>query len=183
MNSKINQKKIINEEIRLLFEIYNTWDNDEPSIADKLYSKIGISPSEPKKINIDAELIGFVDKLWDKPIEPIPIYKNPKNLVGFNSNTRGILLNNGDLYLGQSPKALHENMLELLAKKNIIPFTSIKDYNYNYPNEFIAVVRIENTNNFGESTAYYFFPKHYLQIFNIANKKQPYIFKNWNDVL
>ena len=168
--------RIIKEELQKLFEMWDDWDN-EPSIADKIYAKKGIIPQEKTRIN--ADLIGYVDKLWDKPINPIPVYKNPKNLIGFQPNTRAIVLDTGDLYVAESYNALHDNILDLLASKNIIPLASKYNYNSNYPEEFIAVVRVSDTTTFGESSAYDVFPPHYYQIFDIANQKQPYIFKNY----
>lgn len=174
--------QIIKEElINFIKENWDDWEN-EPSIADKIYAKKGIinTTNSNARTEINAELVGYVDKQWNKPINPIPVYKNPKNLIGFLPNTRAILLNTGDLYVAQSYNALHDNMLDLLADKKIIPLASKYYYDSNYPEEFIAVVRASDTTTFGESSAYDYFPPHYEEIFNIANEKQPYIFKQYH---
>ncbi|MCK9416727.1 hypothetical protein M0Q97_08740 [Candidatus Dojkabacteria bacterium] len=172
--------QIINEVVqKFINEFSDDWEN-EPSIADKIYAKRGITTQQSQD-RINAELIGYVDKQWNKPINPIPVYKNPKNLIGFLPNTRAVLLNNGDLYVAQSYNALHDNILDLLANKNIIPIASKFNYDKNYPENFIAVVRASDTTTFGESSAYDYFPEHYIEIFDAANQKQPYIFKQIND--
>jgi len=172
--------QIIKEElINLIKENWDDWEN-EPSIADKIYAKRGITNTTNTNTEINAELVGYVNKQWDKPIDPIPVYKNPKNLIGFLANTRAILLNTGDLYVAQSYNALHDNILDLLANKNILPLASKYNYSTNYPEEFIAVVRVSDTTTFGESSAYDYFPPYYEEIFNIANEKQPYIFKQYH---
>jgi hypothetical protein len=159
-------------------EISNYYSDWQPSIADKYYEKqLGITTKNPQEVKIDAELIGYIDKQWKNPITPIPVYKNPKNLNGFESNTRGVILNNGDFYLAISRNAMHDNMLDLLTEKGIIPYQSKFDYSTKYPEQFVAVQRASNTITFAQSMAYDNFPLYYEEIFDIANKKQPYHFK------
>ena len=76
--------------------------NNEPSIADDIYSKrYGIETKEEDK-PINAQLVGYVKKQGNRPLTPpVPVYKNPKNLEGFSEDTRGVLLNDGDLYLAK----------------------------------------------------------------------------------
>jgi len=173
---KFKLLQIIKEEIQ---SFYSDWSMDnEPSIADKFYEKrLGINqPIQQEELN--AELIGFVNKQGNILIKtPIPVYKNPTTLTGFLNDTRGILLSNGDFYLAQSYNALHENMLELLAQHGIIPLTSIHGYAQNFPKEFVAVMRAGNSNTFGQSSAYDYFPEHYIEIFKVGNEKQPFEFK------
>ncbi|MBN1637327.1 MAG: hypothetical protein JW866_00035 [Ignavibacteriales bacterium] len=175
---KLNIFQIIKEEIQ---DYFSDWGVSEPSIADKYYEKrLGISQSPPPE-EINAELFGFVTMQWDKPMkQPIPVYKNPRTLTGFLSDTRGILLNNGDLYLAQSYNALHENILELLAEHGIVPITSIAGYEQNFPQQFVAVVRAGNSTTFGQSSAYDYFPEHYVEIFKTGNEKQPFNFKHYS---
>ncbi len=164
--------QIINEEIN---DFYSDWrGDDEPSLVDKYYEKRGIAT--PKQQVINAEPIGYVDKQWKTPITPIPVYKNPKNLDGFTKETRGILLNNGDFYVAQSYNALHDNLLQLLADRGVIPLATIYNYDKNYPEQFVAVQRTFHTNNFVQSMAYDEFPPYYEEIFEIGNQKQPYTF-------
>ena len=167
--------QIIKEEIN---DFYSDWSmNDEPSIADKIYDRQGISGEPQQQTPIDAELIGYVDKQGNKPMTPVPVYKNPKNLVGFTKEARGILLSTGDLYLAQSYNALHENIIAMLAAKGIIPYKATHGYDKYFPKEFVAVQRTFNTNNFAQSMAYDEFPPHYQEIFAIGAQKQPYTFK------
>ena len=170
--------QIIKEEIN---RFYSDWSNsEEPSLADRLYQKkYNIeTPKAPQEIN--AELVGVVTKQATRPLNPgVPVYKNPRNLQGFANNTRGILLATGDFYVAQNANALHANMLDLLADKGIVPYASKFDYEEKYPNEFVAVQRNENTNQFGQSSAYNEFPNHYLELFNVGNMKQPYKFEEF----
>jgi hypothetical protein len=168
--------ELIKEEIQ---DFYSDWQT-EPSIADKYYERrLGITADVPTP-EIRAELVGYVDKQFDKPInKPIPVYKNPKSLEGFTSDTRGILLRTGDLYLAQSYNALHDNILDLLSEKNIVPYGAKYGYAENFPKEFVAVVRAGNTKTFGQSSAYDYFPNHYIEIFDTGEEKQPYGFTHY----
>lgn len=169
--------QIIKEELTNFFSDWSM--NDEPSIADKYYEKnLGTTTTNEPETNISAELVGYVTKQWKNTLpKPIPVYKNPRSLNGFTKETRGILLNTGDLYVAQSYNALHDNILELLAEKGIVPLASTYNYDKNYPEQFVAIQRTANTNNFAQSMAYDEFPPHYQEIFDIGGKKQPYTFK------
>lgn len=168
--------QIIKEEVN---GFYNDWSmNDEPSIADRIYQRQGIDTqtASQQQQQIDAEQAGYVDKRGNTPIKPIPVYKNPKSLDGFTNEARGILLSNGDFYLAQSD-VLHDNMLSMLASKGIVPLQATFNYGQKYPEEFVAVIRTFNTNNFSQSSAYDEFPEYYEEIFNIARQKQPFTFR------
>jgi hypothetical protein len=170
--------QIIKEEVQ---NFYSDWSmSDEPSIADKIYSRNhGIDTDEVQR-PINAELVGYVNKRADKPLNPpVPVYKNPKTLDGFTHDTRGILMSNGDLYLAQSYNALHDNILDLLAEKNIVSYASKFGYADNYPSNFVAVMRAGGSKTFGQSSAYDEFPMEYEEIFNNGEAKQPYGFKGY----
>ena len=160
-------------------ELEDFYDYDkEQSMADKYLEKNTTVATMSPNIKIDAEIVGYVDRgMSGKLKEPIPVYKNPKNLNGFSSNSRGVLLSNGDFCLAPLP-ILHDFILEMLGQKGIIPYGKVYDYNLEYPEEFIAVIRIGNTNKFGQSSAYGEFPEYYQEIFDLANKKQPFYFTN-----
>lgn len=171
---------IINEEVQNFFSDWAM--DDEPSIADKYYKKqygIDVDTSEKEPEKNDAEIIGYVKKDWNRnPITtPIPVYKNPYNLKGITTETRAVLLRNGDFYVAQTYAASHENILEQLAEKRIIPYQSQFNYNTNFPEEFIAVQRRGNTNTFVQSLAYDIFPNHYFELFDTGNAQQPYHFE------
>lgn len=172
--------QIIKEAIQ---DFYNDWSpNNEPSLADKYFiNKTGVETKPLRHEPINAELVGYVTKQYNKPINPtIPVYKNPKNLQDFYNNTRGVILANGDFYVAISPNALHDNILDLLAEHGIIPYASKFDYGDKLPQEFVAVQRAGDTNRFGASDAYDVFPNYYITIFDNANQKQPYEF-NYDD--
>jgi hypothetical protein len=162
-------------------ELEDFYDYDkEQSMADKYYqTKVAVDPS-PKGYIYNAELVGNVDKQYGRKLsEPVPIYKNPKNLQGFGNGARGVLLSNGDFYLAQSWEAMHDDLLDLLGEKNIIPYTTVYRYYHNYPEEYIAVQRQGSSNTFAQSTAYDDFPPYYEEIFKIGNQKQPFEFKSY----
>jgi hypothetical protein len=171
--------QIINEEISNWFK-----DDDQSSLdaySNKFLSTTAppkapsTAPSQPK---VDGELIGYVDKQWKEKLkEPIPVYKNPRSLTGINVAARGVLLNNSDLYLAPLPNAMHDNILDMLSEKGIVPYAKTYEYFTYFPDEFIAVQRVGNTNIFTQSSAYEKFPEYYEEIFRIANNKHPFQFK------
>lgn len=170
--------RIIKEELE---NFYSDWGrNDEPSIADRIYSKNQGIETDVQEKPINAELIGYVNKQADRPLNPpVPVYKNPRNLDGFSHDTRGILMDNGDLYLAQNFKALHDNILDLLAEKGIVSYASKFGYSEHYPKNFVAVVRAGPSKTFGQSSAYDYFPNEYIEIFENGEEKQPYGFQNY----
>jgi hypothetical protein len=179
--------QIIKEEVENFFSDWQT--SDEPSIADKYYEKYyGIDTDNPSKEvkNVTGDVIGYITTNWNgQAMEiPIPIYKNPRTLEGIGKTTRGILLNNGDLYLARTYYAAHEMILEVLSDKGIIPSSTQHKYGEELPKEFVAVQRNGTTNNFVESDVYHmyrkFFPQYYIDIFNRANAKHPFKFQYRN---
>jgi len=178
---KLSILQIIKEEVENFFN--DTQPNGQQGMADNYYDKfVGTSTQKPQTTGqpkISGELVGYVDKQWNTPLEiPIPVYKNPTNLIGFGNGVKGVLLYNSDLYLGSDANALHKNILELLSKSGIIPYNKLSNYNTNLPKEFVAVTRVMHTNNFSDSSEYsgVQFPEYYAQIFNLANQKQPFKF-------
>ena len=106
--------QIIKEELEDFYDY-----NKEQSMADKYLEKNTTVAAMSPNIKIDAEIVGYVDKgMSGKLKEPIPVYKNPKNLNGFSSNSRGVLLSNGDFCLAPLP-ILHDFILEMLGQKGI----------------------------------------------------------------
>jgi hypothetical protein len=171
MNSRLLE--IIQEELEDFYDY-----DKEQSMADKYLEKNTTVATMSPYIKINAEIIGYIDRgMSGKLKEPIPIYLNPKNLNGFSSNSRGILLSNGDFCLAPLP-ILHDFILEMLGQKGIVPYEKVYDYNIEYPEEFIAVIRIGSTNTFGQSSAYNEFPEYYQEIFDLANNVQPFKFNN-----
>jgi len=172
--------QLIKEEIHDFVSDYWGDSSAEPTLADKVYFRNQGIETKPAETQVSGELIGYIKKQVDRPLrEAVPVYKNPKNLNGYTSNTRGVLLTNGDFYVAKSFNALHDSILDLLAEKNIIPLASKFDYAEKYPKEFVAVQRIENSNTFGQSSAYDSFPNYYIEIFDNGEAKQPYGFSQY----
>jgi len=173
--------RIINEEIQALTEF---WDEDQPhSWVDKIHQDKGMmtSPNNPQEEQpkLSGELIGHVTKAWTAPLkQPVAIYKNPRNLTGFPNMARGVLIENGDVFIGQTEDSLHYNILELLAKEGIIPYSSVvPNYGQTMPEEYITVIRMMGSNKFTQSPdAYEEFPEYYIQMFELANTMHPYKF-------
>lgn len=163
--------RIIKEELEYFYD-------DEQGMADRYFEKnYGTQTTTMNpEVKINAELVGYVDKVWGGASARIPVYKNPPNLVGFAASARGILLNNGDLYLASTDNALHTNILNMLGQKGIVPISKTIGYEELFPNEFVAVIRVGNTEVFAQSSAYHSFPEHYKEIFAIGTQKQPFRF-------
>jgi len=172
--------QIIKEEIS---NYTSDWSmNDEPSLADKIYQRQGIDttakPETPPE-QLSGQLVGYLDKAWSTKLnKPVAVYKNPTNLNGFDPYARGVLLSNADIYVAQSEKGLHLNIIELLGKIGAIPQSAVMtDYGQRLPEEYITLVRVAGMNAFAQSTAYDEFPIYYEAMFDLANQKQPYKFK------
>jgi hypothetical protein len=172
---------IIKEELE---DFWSDWQS-EPSMADKYYEKltgtaaqIQKSPDEPQ---ITGERVGFVTTQWGKPIEkPIPLYKNPTTLNGFENFARGVLLADGNIYLATSGNALHDDILKVLGELGVVPYGKTYNYATAMPEEFVAVQRVGNTTKFAQSSAYDEFPEYYQEIFNNGNKTHSYKFIPFN---
>jgi len=161
--------RIIKEELEYFYD-------DEQGMADRYFEKNYGTQTMKPEVKIDAEIVGYVDKVWGGASARIPVYKNPPNLVGFAASARGILMNNGDLYLASTDNALHTNILNMLGQKGIVPISKTVGYDGLFPDEFVAVIRVGNTGVFAQSSAYHSFPEHYKEIFAIGTQKQPFRF-------
>lgn len=171
--------------IQIIKEEVERWFDNEPSLLDKYYEKkFGTTSPQPKQQYNPNDiskgtLVGYLDKTWSEKLKyPIPVYKNPKDLSGFGVNARGVLLENGDLFLGKTQEAMHWNILQLLVKLGYLSASvSTASYGDKLPEEFITVIRVGNSNYFSQSGAYDEFPIYYDIMFDEANKKHSYKFK------
>jgi hypothetical protein len=178
MNQRLLQ--IIREEVQNWFN-----DDDQSNLnaySDKYMSTnappAAVAPTQTQQPKLDGELVGYVTKEWTRDLKvPIPIFKNPRSLTGAEAGARGVLMANGDFYLTPKANAMHDNILSALGEKGIIPYGKSVEYYQYYPDEFVAVQRIGNTNVFGQSSAYDKFPEYYQEIFKIGEQKQPYKFR------
>lgn len=174
--------QIIIEEVQ---DFYNrSWDRseEEPSIADRIYARQGIIPPPKNQptTQISGEKVGDVINSFSQSQSAnkvVPLFKNPQNLRGYDDSVRGVILNNGEFYLAMNRGLLHEDILEFLSKRGIVPYAKTYHYWKDFPEEFVAVVRLGNSNNFYQSTAYEGFPPYYQQMFDEATQKYPFTFK------
>ena len=129
----------------------------------------------------------YTGRWYDK--EPIEIYSNPKSIKRMDRGIRGIVDNDGNLYvanIGESGQkedkvyaaTTHSEIMEFLKNKGIIKYDKHVDDNGVVLN--VGVHRHENTNDFylGESNSFSILnnPKIYEQvekIFEIAKQKNP----------
>lgn len=179
MKSKLNE--IIADEIkRFLIEIENmTNDDNDVNILDKYYEKnISNAPQiKSQEQKIDGKLIGFVETLWGQKTQPSPVYQNPKSLDGFDSMCRGVLTADENFYVARYKNAMHDDILEMLAEAGAIPYGKHINYSTNYPEEFVAVIRLGDGDEFHESSSYEKFPEYYQALFDAMNSKNlPYKF-------
>jgi hypothetical protein len=165
--------RIINEEFQNFYSDWQTDDEPSMSLADKYFEKTtGHAPEQSKDIEVNAELVGFVNKSASRILpKPVSIYKNPRNLIGIDSSVRAILTNNVDLYIAQKSNLLHEDMFELLIKIGAFPYQAQFEYGTKLPEAFIAVVRAGESPSFGQSTAYDSIPIYYRTLIDEANNK------------
>ena len=169
---------IISEE--LLKFLKENYDSEQGSILDTYFDKKHFGGGETKK-GLSGEFIGTIN-YQPKSIStnigqqrPYNVYKNPKTLDGFDPNCRGVLLEDGDVYVVDNSNISHGEILFFLENNKIIP----KGHKFNYyrelPEEFICVHRWGNTNNFALSTAYEEYeveiPPHYIYVMESASKK------------
>jgi hypothetical protein len=101
----------------------------------------------------------FIQK-YGKPItkvKNVPIYKNPKTLEGFDKGVRGVVMNNGDLYLAFSQEGpIHQTIINALKSVGVITgntggwedVDAFNDY------DFITLQRIWGKDKFGIGESY-----------------------------
>jgi hypothetical protein len=135
-----------------------------------LFEGIGDKYAE-KRFGIESDFADF-DKKYNTAInssniiyrntnyrifgDTLIVLKNPKNLNNIGSWVRGIVIDNGDLYIEQEPITIHDRILKILNDLNIVKYTNYMDWvqNKNIDKEnFISVQRDSNTNTIklGES--------------------------------
>lgn len=102
---------------------------DEERDWDKTYYKT--------QINKDKIIFSF---------EGVNIVKNPSSLKGFDPSVRGIILKNGDVYMTTSNTLIHNDLLKILHKKNIVKDSDYHLFHIKFPNEFITIQRYLSTN-------------------------------------
>ena len=102
--------------------------NTEEGVADKVYQTMGIPgefddfDKQYVKSNNEDNLLGVMKKRWDDTYfkDPVYIYKNPNTTKNFIPTVRGVILNNGDLYLGNAYYFLHQDLIPYMSSKGLI---------------------------------------------------------------
>lgn len=81
----------------------------------------------------------------------VEVYKNPtsneyRSLLKESQIVivRGVLLRSGDLYVISSKNVIHEDLLRILAKRNVLDFEYEWDSNPKYLNKFLCVAGYKN---------------------------------------
>jgi hypothetical protein len=149
----VNIKNIIKEWFA------DEYDN-EPRLSDKINIRRGITKQNDvdKSRKTDAILFDFIVPMVNNRVlkgEPIPLYKNPKTLMGIDMGARGVLLEDGTFFIAKTMYATHDDILKKLAEKKIISDGSRYEYWNNYPDEYVCVERVGLTKKFSPSTLYF----------------------------
>jgi len=88
-------------------------------VADKYASRLFGIPDEEEEFNKQ-----YLIQKYGKPaakVKNVPIYKNPKSLDGFDKGVRGIVTENGDLYLAFSQEGpIHQTIINALKSVGVI---------------------------------------------------------------
>lgn len=181
-----------NEEL----EDYEWYDDQgDQSLADKMYAnRFGINPEKTQQgyqednTDTKGELAGLVtDRAYVKLKTPVPLYLNPKSLIGFDPYCRAVLMHSGDLYVipvgstsrsgNNKEEPFHYNILQVLVNDGLVQYNTIDNYAETYPREYICVVREGRSNTFSQGDMYDEFPDYYNEMMSRANTTQPFNFK------
>lgn len=112
------------------------------------------------------------------------LIKNPSSLNNFGPNVRGVITKNGDLYLEKNSVKVHNDILDILKSKNLIPELTSKRWTRISPKEsgFLTVQRLKDTDiiAIGESNKLIYSEEEYEQhlpeytsFLKLAQKKMP----------
>lgn len=86
------------------------------------------------------------EKLGDGDM--ISLIKNPKSLKNIGYGVRGVIDNKGNLYLEETSKVIHQEILDFLEEKGLIS-GAMKAWDEELPKFFITVQRYEKNNIIG----------------------------------
>jgi hypothetical protein len=146
---------------------------EEDSIADKIYAKkLGILSNRPEGKKVDGELIGFIEEsvYGKKYMIPIAVYKNPRTIIGLGYGTRGILLESGDFYVAKTSNALHDELINFLIEKKILPVGTNTNYTIEMPRNYLGVIREGYDKVFHPASFYDIIPDYYRDMMYRANQ-------------
>lgn len=114
------------------------------------------------------------------------IIKNPKNIIDLGKSVRGVIIENGDLYIESYSRGIHNDILKILGEKGILDSVPKKNWTKKFPEEtgFLTVQRYKDSPYIaiGESNKLLYNEKdykknieHYRPILNRARSKMPNI--------
>ena len=130
----------------------------EEGVGDKFLQNRGVMPDEEQEFdrnyNVEdqEEIVHDLSKFKD---EPVYIVKNPKNLDNIGCDVRGVIDNQGNLYVETESIVLHDEIILPLAEKGLLEY--INDWHHKLPEKFLTVHRNGCNNEFaiGESNMLY----------------------------
>lgn len=75
------------------------------------------------------------------------LLKNPKNINDLGNSVRGVILENGDLYVESYSKVIHNDILKILSQKGVLNSIHKKNWTAKLPTEtgFLTVQRYKNS--------------------------------------
>lgn len=172
----MNILSVINEEIHKFIK--------KEGVGDKYLEK---------KYNIPDEFNDFNKKYMGTKIDKNKVIvekgdwkliKNPESLENLDKSVRGVITKDGNLYVESYSEIIHNDILKILADKNIIPFVPKKDWGRKLPEEsgFLTVQRYKDSPYMaiGESNRllydeddYNKYIEHYKPLLNKARAKNP----------
>lgn len=154
-------------------------------VADKFVQQ------EPQLVNVPGEFDDFEKRFREETQDEengeviyhstdMKILKNPKTLKNIGSNVRGVITTNGDLYIEQESVGIHNDILNILKGKGIVPDETKKLWGGRLPQQsgFLTVQRYKDTNTIaiGESNRLIYTKeawKNYIKYYDIfLNKAQ-----------
>jgi len=143
MNKKIIN--IIDEEI----QIFNKKINFKEGVGDEYLTNKYNIPQEFQdfekqyKARQSDDTIIYRDGDWI-------LYKNPKNLKNIGESARGVIDNDGNLFIENYSEAIHHDIIKILIARGYLKgYEFKKNWNKFLPSEigFLTVQRYKNTNN------------------------------------
>lgn len=75
------------------------------------------------------------------------LLKNPDNIKNLGESVRGVILENGDLYIESHSDVIHNDILKILAEKGVLSSIPKKNWTAKLPTEtgFLTVQRYKNS--------------------------------------
>ncbi len=152
----------------------------EEGVADRFLQQKNILPDEfddfEKKIQTHNGTIAYTEGNWK-------LIKNPQTLEGFLPSVRGVITENGDLFLESHSAKIHNDLLQILQEMGVLPTDAItKNWTGKFPQEtrFLTVQRYKDTQYvaIGESNRLLYDDasfeerrEHYTSFMNMAREK------------